>query len=88
MKAATFFAEILLENTFGQQIRLDCRPSDAISIALRANVPIYVDRELMLCYGIQPEPDVRTKRADQDPEAGNDEDDLSAFSDFLSNSNF
>ena len=66
---------------------VDCRPSDAIAVALRANVPIYVDRELMHPYGILPEVDVRTKRQSQidDNEGDSDSEDLSAFSDFLSN---
>ena len=56
-----------------------------MSVALRAHVPIYVDRELMQSYGIFPEPDVRTQKAQQAQPSDEDEDDLSAFSDFLSN---
>ena len=85
MKAATFIAVILLTDADGQEKYLDCRPSDAIAIALRANVPIYVNHELIQQYGIMPEPDVRTKSKQQHPENENDEEDLSAFSDFLSN---
>ena len=78
-------AEISVMKADGAKIHLDCRPSDAISVALRAHVPIYVDRELMQAYGILPEPDVRTQKAQQDQPSDTDEDDLSAFSDFLSN---
>ena len=87
MKAATFFAVIEMEDADGQRKYMDCRPSDAISVALRAHVPIYVDRELMQEYGIMPEPDVRTARGQQknDNDHENDNEDLSAFSDFLSN---
>ena len=87
MKAATFYAVIEMENADGQPVYLDCRPSDAIAVALRANVPIYVDRELMQQYGILPEVDVRTKRQNQidENESDGDSEDLSAFSDFLSN---
>ena len=84
MKASTFYAEILIENADGAKRHLDCRPSDAISVALRAHAPIYVDRELMQYYEIMPEPDVRTQKAQQDPQSDMDDDDLSAFSDFLS----
>ncbi len=84
MKAATFFAVILLKDADGQEKYLDCRPSDAIAVALRSNAPIYVNRELMQQYGIMPEPDVRTNPK-QSTENENDEEDLSAFSDFLSN---
>ena len=84
MKAATFFAVILLKDADGQEKYLDCRPSDAIAVALRSNAPIYVNRELMQQYGIMPEPDVRTNPK-QSTGNENDEEDLSAFSDFLSN---
>ena len=85
MKASTFYAEIVIKDADGKMVRLDSRPSDAIAVALRSNVPIYVDRELMQQYGIMPEPDVRTQRAAQDPGSDSDDEDLSAFSDFLSN---
>ena len=85
MKAATFYAVIELENADGQPVYLDCRPSDAIAVALRAHVPIYVDHNLMQQYGIMPEPDVRTKRKAQNNENEGENEDLSAFSDFLSN---
>lgn len=85
MKAATFIAVILLKDADGQEKYLDCRPSDAIAIALRSNVPIYVNHNLMQQYGIMPEPDVRTKSKPQHPENENEDEDLSAFSDFLSN---
>ena len=85
MKASTFYAEILIENADGAKVHLDCRPSDAISVALRAHVPIYVDRQLMQTYGIFPEPDVRTQKTQRPQSSDEDEDDLSAFSDFLSN---
>ena len=87
MKASTFYAEIVIKDADGKMVRLDSRPSDAIAVALRSNVPIYVDRELMQQYGIMPEPDVRTARGQQknDNDHENDNEDLSAFSDFLSN---
>lgn len=85
MKASTFYAEILIENADGAKVHLDCRPSDAISVALRAHVPIYVDRHLMQSYGIFPEPDMRTQKDRQVQPSDEDDDDLSAFSDFLSN---
>ena len=85
MKAATFFAVIELENAEGELVYVDCRPSDAIAVALRANAPIYVDHDLMQRYGIMPEPDVRTGRQQPNNEPENDDEDLSAFSDFLSN---
>ena len=43
---ATYFAELVL--SFGEQaIILDCRPSDALAIAIRAGAPIYVTNEVL-----------------------------------------
>lgn len=85
MKAATFYAELVLRNAQGGEVRIDCRPSDAIAVAVRAHVPVYVDRELMDSCGIQPEPDVRKKDDRQPNGDGSDDEDLSAFKDFLDN---
>lgn len=46
LKEATYFAEIILSQG-DRAIILDCRPSDAIAIALRASSPIYVVRSVL-----------------------------------------
>ncbi len=38
----TFYAEIILDRD-GREIRLDARPSDAVALALRLAVPIFVE---------------------------------------------
>ena len=85
MRSATFIAEIDLQNEAGGVVRIDCRPSDAVAVALRAHVPIYVSRSLMDAYGIQPEKDVRTGQAPQKGLQESDDEDLSAFQDFFDN---
>ena len=86
MKAATFYAELVLRNAEGGEVRIDCRPSDAIAIALRAHAPVYVDRYLMDTCGIRPEADVRLKNKPQQPGSDSPEDeDLTAFKDFFNN---
>lgn len=42
----TFFAVIEVEKN-GDNLAIDCRPSDAIALALRANVPILVSEEVI-----------------------------------------
>jgi bifunctional DNase/RNase len=42
LRADTFYARILL-NTSGGQTEVDSRPSDALALAVRARVPIFVD---------------------------------------------
>ena len=38
----TFYAQILIKKN-GESIKVDSRPSDAIALALRLNVPIFID---------------------------------------------
>lgn len=42
----TFYAEILIKRD-GESIKVDSRPSDAIAIALRLNVPIFIDETVL-----------------------------------------
>ena len=46
MQEDTYFADLKL-NLHDREIALDCRPSDAIAVALRANAPIYIDNGLL-----------------------------------------
>ncbi len=69
----TFFAELVLE-TDGEQVEVDTRPSDAIAIAVRMGVPIYVAEEVMEEAGVFPEHDLLSK----------EQEDLGVFRDFLS----
>lgn len=47
LKETTFYAEITLRLSNEEVIKIDSRPSDAIALALRVNVPIYVAEEIM-----------------------------------------
>jgi bifunctional DNase/RNase len=49
-----FFARIMWEAN-GREMEIDARPSDAIALAVRLEVPIYVDEEVMDQAGIVPE---------------------------------
>lgn len=42
----TFYARLVLERD-GAPLEIDCRPSDAIALAVRASVPIYVAESVM-----------------------------------------
>lgn len=46
VKNNTYYAQISLSNN-GTEHTLDSRPSDAIALALRAKIPILVDREVL-----------------------------------------
>jgi hypothetical protein len=61
----TFYARILL-SVNGRQMEIDARPSDAIALAVRARVPIYVAEAVMDAASIVPEEDIDAERADTD----------------------
>jgi hypothetical protein len=42
----TYFAEFVVEAN-EERVDVDCRPSDGIALALRKNIPIYVDDRLL-----------------------------------------
>jgi bifunctional DNase/RNase len=71
----TFYAEIVVEQD-GRTLEIDSRPSDAIALAVRVNVPIYVSQEVMDRAGIVPS-------EEQDELTGEDEEKLSVFRDFV-----
>jgi len=51
LKNDTFFAKIIL-NVDGKQMEVDSRPSDALALAVRVEVPIYVDDAVLDKAGI------------------------------------
>lgn len=69
----TFYAKITVSLN-GRTVEIDSRPSDAIALAVRAGATIYVEEDVMARAGIVPEADVTE---------GADEDELSAFRDFI-----
>jgi bifunctional DNase/RNase len=68
------FYSLITVSLNGGRLEIDSRPSDAIALAVRANVPIFVDEDVMAEAGIVPERDVTE---DTEDEA------LSAFRDFI-----
>ncbi len=67
----TFYANIVVERN-GSRTEIDSRPSDAIALAVRAKVPIYVDESVMDRAAITP---------DEESESG--EETPSAFKDLI-----
>lgn len=51
LKNDTFFAKILM-NVGGNQVEIDSRPSDALALAVRVDVPIYADESVLDKAGI------------------------------------
>jgi bifunctional DNase/RNase len=57
LKEDVFYATILAEVN-GNLIEIDARPSDAIALALRAHIPILVERKVMEEAAIEPEEEI------------------------------
>ena len=51
LKSDTFYARIILD-VDGKQMEVDSRPSDALALAVRTEVPIYVEEEVLDKAGI------------------------------------
>ena len=82
----TFYGNIIAE-VDGRTLTIDSRPSDALAIAVRTHVPIYVAQSVMDAAGITPEEDLQAE-ADEKPAGegepgGEGEERLSIFEDFL-----
>ena len=43
----TFFAKLLFKNSKDDEISVDARPSDSVALALRADVPVFVEEEVI-----------------------------------------
>ena len=85
LREDTYYGNIVLEAN-GQVFNIDARPSDAINLAARANVPILVARDVMDAAGIVPEEDEVSedvKASDLEDIAEPGEERLSVFEDFL-----
>jgi bifunctional DNase/RNase len=59
LRSDTFYANIVVERN-GQRMKIDSRPSDAIALAVRAQVPIYVEESVMEHAAITPEEDAES----------------------------
>ncbi len=77
LRESTFYGKIIIEIA-GLNSEIDSRPSDAIALAVRAGVPIYVNEEVMKVAGIVP---TSREEEPQEEEAFDEED---FFSDRIS----
>ena len=82
-----FYGNLVLEVN-GERRIVDCRPSDALALAARMDVPIMVSEDVMSQAGIMPEEDVTDMDAEGFEEGESealDEENLDVFEDFLQN---
>ncbi len=52
LRESTFYATLVLEQG-DRQVRVDCRPSDAIALAMAESCPIHVSEEVLEAVGNQ-----------------------------------
>lgn len=78
LKEDVFYARIVL-SVNGEEVEIDSRPSDALALAVRAHVPIYVEESVMEEASAEPEATVEG----DGPEAEMDEGRLEVFKDFV-----
>ncbi len=83
LRQDVYYARIVVE-VAGEQIEIDSRPSDAIALAVRVSVPIFVSETVMDKAAREPDEDIE-KEAAGDSVRGEkiDEKRLSAFADFV-----
>lgn len=80
-----YYARLVVEIN-GRQVEIDSRSSDAIALAVRVKVPIFVDERVMERAGIEPDEDVENEVMNENGEGEDapvDDKKLSAFADFV-----
>ncbi len=87
VQGGIFYGNIVAEAD-GREINVDSRPSDAIAIAVRAHVPIFVHNTVMDDAGMTPDQDIvetsaPPKREPPAPLSEEASDRLSVFKDFI-----
>jgi uncharacterized protein len=90
LKDDVFYGNLVIDHD-GVEINVDTRPSDALAIAVRSRVPIFVSKEVIETAGIVPEiePGGDEEETDKEIESIKEEmeteERLSVFEDFLQN---
>ena len=84
LRSDVFYAQIVVEYN-EREMHIDSRPSDAIALAVRAEVPLFVSDKVMKEAGRYPDEDVAPSLVEgaQAPEPEVTSEDLSAFADFI-----
>ena len=93
LESDTFYAKIVI-NVNGKSVEIDSRPSDAIALAVRSQVPIYAEETVLAKAGILLDKETGKPLLPEDAAAGDGEDKprvvkeedlrrMSAFTDFI-----
>ena len=82
LRQDTFYAQIVVDQD-GQTRTIDSRPSDAIALAVRLEVDIFVDESVMERASITPDEEVDTEATSETEAESPASDRLSLFEDFV-----
>jgi uncharacterized protein len=82
-----FYATIVIEAA-GRQVEIDSRPSDAIALAVRTKVPIFVDETVLEKAGVLFGEDEEEADTDAKPKPSVDDEKLTSFRNFINSLDF
>ncbi|MEZ4669085.1 MAG: bifunctional nuclease family protein [Anaerolineae bacterium] len=82
LRQEVYYARIVIDIA-GDQIEIDSRPSDAIALAVRAAVPIFVHESVMDKAAREPDEDIEQEAISDSGTEKVDDKQLSAFADFV-----
>jgi bifunctional DNase/RNase len=82
LKNEVFYARIIVEAN-GRTLEIDSRPSDAIALAVRVRVPIYIEEAVMDKAAVQPEAEVEAEEGAGGARQAESDEKLDAFKEFL-----
>ncbi|GAB4572182.1 MAG: bifunctional nuclease family protein [Anaerolineae bacterium] len=83
LREEVYYAELVVD-VDGNELRIDSRPSDAIALAVRADVPIFVADSVMDRAATTPEEEIAEIDEEEEvPAEESDDDDLDIFADFV-----
>ncbi|TFH36485.1 MAG: bifunctional nuclease family protein [Anaerolineales bacterium] len=77
LRDEVFYARIVIQIN-GSEIEIDSRPSDALALAVRVHVPVFVATEVMDEASSLPEKDIESAQVDAEPDER-----LDVFKDFV-----
>ncbi len=87
LREEIYFAELVVD-VDGREVRIDSRPSDAIALAVRAEVPIFVSEDVMdRAASVPDEEIVETEEEEAEATHDADDEDLGVFRDFVDSLN-
>jgi bifunctional DNase/RNase len=80
LRSDVYYARIVVDVN-GRELEIDSRPSDALALAVRVKVPVFVAEAVMERAAIEPEDDVEKSAPPPNQPVADDR--LSAFDDFV-----